>query len=461
MKSLRTLVAVPAGLVALVGAIGIAGSAPAGAQDEAPDDAGSCPEVRVVEVTGLLDDVLASFVERSIAEADDCGAVAVVLQLDSPGAVVSDERMDQLVTAIEEAEVPVTVWVGPSGAAARDEAFRLVQAADVAALAPNSRLQAPGGPSIGSEQAVEQDLTDFGGRQAATLGDFIVSLSDHDVPVQVRVVEVDGSDPRREPVTRTRFSSLSLVDQLAHTVSSPPVAYLLFTIGMALLLFEFFTAGVGVAGLVGASFFLAGGYGLAALPTNPVGVGLLVFAMFGFGVDIQTGVPRVWTVIASVSLPGRLPGALRRAVAVVDHAAHLGPRHGPGHGGGHAGHGPEPLLHAHHRSGVDGGRGRDRTHRGRPGRRGAGPRRSVAGPHQPCHAHRRRAIRCASPRSTGCCSRSSRSRARHVTTVSAGRTERSLSDRCAVRKNPAYPFTGADLREYGPESAVERGSSGE
>jgi len=301
VKSLRTLVAVPAGLVALVGAIGIAGSAPAGAQDEAPDDAGSCPEVRVVEVTGLLDDVLTSFVERSIAEADDCGAVAVVLQLDSPGAVVSDERMDQLVTAIEEAEVPVTVWVGPSGAAARDEAFRLVQAADVAALAPNSRLQAPGGPSIGSEQAVEQDLTDFGGRQAATLGDFIVSLSDHDVPVQVRVVEVDGSDPRREPVTRTRFSSLSLVDQLAHTVSSPPVAYLLLTIGMALLLFEFFTAGVGVAGLVGASFFLAGGYGLAALPTNPVGVGLLVFAMFGFGVDIQTGVPRVWTVIASVS----------------------------------------------------------------------------------------------------------------------------------------------------------------
>jgi membrane-bound serine protease (ClpP class) len=293
-------VAVPAGLVALLGAVGIAGSAPAAAQDEG-GDAGSCPEVRVVEVTGLLDAVLTSFVERSIAEADRCGAVAVVLQLDSPGAVVPDERMDELVAAIDDAEVPVTVWVGPSGAAARDEAFELVRAADVSALAPNSRLQAPGGPSIGSEQAVEQGLTTFGGRQAATLGDFIVSLSDHDVPVQVRVVEVDGSDPRREPVTRTRFSSLSLVDQLAHTVASPPVAYLLFTIGMALLLFEFFTAGVGVAGLVGASFFLAGGYGLAALPTNPVGVGLLVFAMFGFGVDIQTGVPRVWTVIASVS----------------------------------------------------------------------------------------------------------------------------------------------------------------
>lgn len=305
MRSLRTLVAVPAGLVALVAALLALLAPPVGAQDDGGDDTGdaeaTCPEVRVVEVTGLLDEVLVSFVERSIDEADECGAVAVVLQLNSPGAVVGDERMAELVAAIEAAEVPVTVWVGPSGAAAREEAFELVRAADVSALAPESRLQAPGGPSIGSEQAVEQGLTTFGGRQAATLGDFIVNLSDHGIPVQVRVVEVEGQDPRREPVTRTRFSSLSLVDQLAHTVSSPPVAYLLFTIGMALLLFELFTAGIGVAGLVGASFFLAGGYGLAALPTNPVGVALLVFAMFGFGIDVQTGVPRVWSVIASVS----------------------------------------------------------------------------------------------------------------------------------------------------------------
>jgi membrane-bound serine protease (ClpP class) len=256
----------------------------------------------VAEVSGLLDPVLVDFVEETVTDADDCGAVAVVLQLDSPGAVVDDERFDALLATIEDAEVPVTVWVGPSGAAARDEAFALVEAADVAALAPRSRLQAPGGPSIGSEQAVEQGLTDFGGRQAATLGDFIVNLSDFGIPVETEVVEGEaGEDPRREPVTRTRFSALSLVDQLAHTVASPPVAYLLFTIGMALLLFELFTAGVGVAGFVGAGFFLMGGYGLAVLPTNPYAVGLLLFAMFGFAVDIQTGVPRVWTGIASVS----------------------------------------------------------------------------------------------------------------------------------------------------------------
>jgi len=276
---------------------------PAAAQEGTGGAGGDqCEEVRVAEVSGLLDPVLVDFVEETITDADACGAVAVVLQLDSPGAVVDDERLDDLLATIEDADVPVTVWVGPSGAAARDEAFELVRAADVAALAPRSRLQAPGGPSIGSEQAVEQGLTDFGGRQAATLRDFIVNLSDHGIPVETRVIEgTDGEDPRRELVTRTRFSALPLIDQLAHTVGSPPVAYLLFTIGMALLLFELFTAGVGVAGFVGATFLLMGGYGLAVLPTTALGVGLLVFSMFGFAVDIQTGVPRVWTGIAAVS----------------------------------------------------------------------------------------------------------------------------------------------------------------
>src|SRR5688500_4538800 len=95
----------------------------------------SCPEVRVVEVSGLLDPVLVDFVERPVVEAAACGAVAVVLQLDSPGAVVDDDRLDDLVAAIEGADVPITVWVGPAGAQARNGAAELVAAADVAALA--------------------------------------------------------------------------------------------------------------------------------------------------------------------------------------------------------------------------------------------------------------------------------------------------------------------------------------
>ena len=259
----------------------------------------TCEEVRVAEVSGLLDPVLVDFVEETITDADACGAVAVVLQLNSPGAVVHDDRIDELVRTIEGADIPVTVWVGPAGAQARGGAAELVDAADVAALAPESRLRPDGEPSLGSDAAVAEGRTDFGGGQAATIGDFVVSLSDHGVAVEV-LEERQGDEIRREPVTRTRFAALSLVDQLAHTVASPPIAYLLFVIGMALVLFEFFTAGIGVAGLVGAGFFALGSYGLAVLPTSALGIALLVASIVAYGIDVQTGVPRAWTVIGTV-----------------------------------------------------------------------------------------------------------------------------------------------------------------
>jgi membrane-bound serine protease (ClpP class) len=282
----RTL-AIPCAVAASALTVMVGGAAPAAAQ--AP-----CPEVRVAEVSGLLDPVLVDFVEHTVTQADECGAVAVVLQLDSPGGVVSDDRLDRLVTTMTDSRVPVTVWVGPSGAQARGAAAEVVAAADVAALAPRSRLAPEGARSYGSEDAVTAGRTDFGGRQAATVGDFIVSLADHGVDVEV-LERREGEEVRREPVTRTRFSALSLVDQLAHTVASPPVAYLLFVVGLALLLFELYTAGIGVAGLVGATAVVLAGYGLAVLPASGWAVALLVAAFAAFGVDVQTGVPRVWT----------------------------------------------------------------------------------------------------------------------------------------------------------------------
>ena len=66
------------------------------------------------------------------------------------------------------------------------------------------------------------------------------------------LVVLDDGTTRCDTIATVRFSKLSLVDQLFHTVASPPVAYLLLLIGLALLVFEFFTAGVGIAGVVGA-----------------------------------------------------------------------------------------------------------------------------------------------------------------------------------------------------------------
>ena len=65
-------------------------------------------------------------------------------------------------------------------------------------------------------------------------------------------VVTDDGTVQRDTIAITRFSKLGLVEQLFHTVASPAVAYLLLLVGLALLVFEFYTAGVGIAGVVGA-----------------------------------------------------------------------------------------------------------------------------------------------------------------------------------------------------------------
>lgn len=248
----------------------------------------------VIKTSGLLDPVLVDFVSRSIVEAEAEDAVALTLQLNSAGATVSDAEIDALTTQMREADVPVAVWVGPSGSKALGQAAELVYAAADSGMAPGTRITAPDGETVDDEEAVAEGLVD---RAAPTIGLFNVELDGF----ESRVVEGEDGRPTREPVTPTVFSQLPLPSQLAHTVASPAVAYLLFVIGMALILFEFFTAGVGIAGVVGAAFFLGGSYGLAVLPANAWAVGLLVFSMFAFGVDIQTGVPRFWTGVALVA----------------------------------------------------------------------------------------------------------------------------------------------------------------
>lgn len=290
------LVAAGAGVLAL--------GPPAGAQGAC--EPGSGPVV-VIEVEGLIDPVLADLVHDQIAEAGDACAAALVLQFDSGGAVVGDGELDDLVAAVEDAPVPVGVWIGPSGSKATGDAVDIVAAAANSGIAPGSSIEVT--PTLLAARDVDAgalgtvDVGDrVGYRQAVDLG-----LVDGDAPVivdyvgQLDGVESEVVDGERRLTTRVQFGGLGIVGQIMHTVASPPVAYLLFVIGLALLLFELFTAGVGVAGMVGAGSLVLGSYGLAVLPTRPLAVALLLLAMFGYGVDVQTGVPRVWTGIATVS----------------------------------------------------------------------------------------------------------------------------------------------------------------
>jgi membrane-bound serine protease (ClpP class) len=300
---------VPSVGVLLVALALMLGAAPAQSQTTT-SDAGF---ITVIEVNGLLDDILVDFISRSVAEAEATGARHLVIHLDSPGAVVSDERLVELARQIRDAEVPVATWIGPSGAQALGGAAQLAAITDPIGVSIGARIGRTGpqvlpedefGVLFGESSAELVDgtmdhlrvlATGVAPEEALTLGLFALTLPGFE---SVEVTQ-DG-EPSREPRTVVRFSQLDLPSQLFHTVASPAVTYLLLVIGLALIVFELFTAGVGVAGLVGAGSLVLSSYGLWVLPVRPISLVLMLVAFFGFAIDVQTGVPRVWTVIGGV-----------------------------------------------------------------------------------------------------------------------------------------------------------------
>ncbi len=268
----------------------------------------------VIQVSGLVDRILADFIERSIDSAEADGSGGVILRVNSSGDVIGDERLREVAEAIHDADVPVYAWVGPSGAKAEGGVAQLVAATDEMAVAVGARFGKTGelvfpdllperyldvAPGLVDRTVDEEGVIELGlaTRDSPTLGFFAL-----DLPGFESEIDTSGDEPVRVPVSPVRFTKLSLVNGWMHNFASPAMAYLMFLIGAALLIFEFYTAGVGIAGVVGAVCFIIGSYGLDVLPTRAWALALLVVAMLGYAVDVQVGVPRLWSAIATACL---------------------------------------------------------------------------------------------------------------------------------------------------------------
>ena len=313
MRRLATAVKLVLSLGVIVAVFGVGRSASAAAE--------ATPPVDVLQVSGYLDRILANEIRNAIQRAETDGAQALVLQMNSKGSVIPASEITDLMDRIRSSKVLVAVWVGPSGATAYGGAGQLLGAASITGMAPGSKIGRFGEllkPSSGlitfgeadarlkNETLSAKDARAAGALKlgndngsTAVLGEMITALDGVKFgTTELRTAQpLPDGRPGRGTSGPTRFAKLGLVSQLMHSFASKPVAYLMMTIGLGLLVFEFFTAGVGIAGVLGATCLIAGCYGLSALPTNTWAVALFVLAFVALAVDVQTGVPRAWTAI--------------------------------------------------------------------------------------------------------------------------------------------------------------------
>jgi membrane-bound serine protease (ClpP class) len=297
--------------------------------------------VDVLTIKGAITPVLTGYVERGIRHAEDTGAEALVIKLDTPGGL--DTAMRDIIQAIIDSRVPVVVYVAPSGARAASAGCYILLSAHVAAMAQNTVTGAATPISIG-DSGSEADVSDE--LQAKILNDAAayirtlattngrnadwaekavregVSITEQEA-LDMNVIEVVAPDlPALLTAIDGRQATLingdvvtlhtagaaatdrpmSLMESFLYAIADPNIAYLLLSVATLGIMAELFNPGLIFPGIIGGICLLLAFYALGTLPFNWAGILLIVLAIGLFVGEALTTTFGIFTAGGIVSL---------------------------------------------------------------------------------------------------------------------------------------------------------------
>ncbi len=288
------------------------------------------PSVVVVPLKGPIGPASAEFVSDSIDKAEDMAADLVVIEIDTPGGLLTSTR--ELIQAIVTSITPVVTYVAPSGARATSAGTFIMYASHIAAMAPGTHVGAASPVALGGgsqpkqadappstmEKKVMSDSTAYirslaqmRGRNAEwaelavteakslsaeealklgvinliapSLDDLIQQLNGQSVKVQgkAQILALDAS--------KITVLKPTLRQQILATITHPSIALVLVVIGFIGLYVEYSQPGMIIPGVIGVVALLVAGYALHILPINYIGLGLLILGIILWATELVTG----------------------------------------------------------------------------------------------------------------------------------------------------------------------------
>jgi membrane-bound serine protease (ClpP class) len=269
--------------------------------------------VVVVNVSGIIHPITTEIIGHAIDLAANENASAVLLRLNTPGGLLEASR--EITSKIVASRVPVIAYVTPSGGRAASAGFFLLEAADVAAMAPGTNTGAASPVLMGQEMdpvmrhkiendssawlrsivikrghnpdLAEQTIREskaFTDREA--LDDHLVDFIEAD---QGRLLaDLDGREIKRfdgrTEILHTRDATVteyvpSSRERIIVAIADPNIAYILLVLGALGIYVEFSSPGLIVFGVAGGIMALLGLSGLAVLPINWIGAALLILGI--------------------------------------------------------------------------------------------------------------------------------------------------------------------------------------
>jgi membrane-bound serine protease (ClpP class) len=294
-------------------------------------------EVLVLTVEGAVSPVMLNYIERGITAAENQGAEALIIKLNTPGGQIDLTR--QIVQVIVNSQVPVVVYVSPSGGFAASAGTFITLAGHASAMAPQTTIGAASpvdaqGDNIDEtlrakvenvlvadiknlaerrgEEAVEWATDAIINAKAATakealdLGiiDFIAADVD-DLLQQLDGFEVEiGGEPVTLNTAEVRQTPFEMTDaeSIIAIILRPEIAFLLLSIGGLAIFYELANPGGYILGIIGIICLLLGLYAVGQLPINFAGLGLIVLAFILFIAEAFTPTHGALTLAGVISL---------------------------------------------------------------------------------------------------------------------------------------------------------------
>ncbi len=277
-----------------------------------PAPASAAAPVATIQIDGVISPVTVRLVEAALTRAQSEGAGALVIQLDTPGGLERSMRL--ICQRLLNAEIPVIVYVAPTGSRAASAGVFITMAAHVAAMAPATNIGAAHPVAIGggvdkeSMKKIENDAAAFArtiaverGRNAEWAEKAVrqsVSITEREA-LKLKVVDLvadslpdllDKIDGRvvkvaKGPVTlQTRGATVKAIevgfrDRVLNVITDPNIAYILMMLGMLGLFFELSNPGVILPGVIGGISLILAFFALQSLPINYAGLLLILFGI--------------------------------------------------------------------------------------------------------------------------------------------------------------------------------------
>jgi membrane-bound serine protease (ClpP class) len=301
-----------------------------------PAQAQGSPQVDVLTVRGAITPIVASYVERGIDTAQADGSVCLIIELDTPGGSV--QVTEQIVQSMKAATVPIVIYVQPSGAKAASAGTFVTLAADLAAMAPSTRIgaahpvdmsgqemsEAAEAKAVNDAVALIKGLADSRGPDVTAWAERAVRESSsitQDEALELGVVDfiaqdlrelVDALDGREVTVAgisvtlATRGASvnrlpMNTIEDFLHTITDPNIAFLLMTLGLNAIIFELSQPGGYFAGVIGAICLVLALFSLGVLSVNWTGLIFVVLAFVLLIADVKAPTHGILTALGIVS----------------------------------------------------------------------------------------------------------------------------------------------------------------